>query len=333
MKKYLGICKLTAEELMKRLATMLLRLGYQPTQAEEYLYAPGEIPILLVAHVDTAHYKPPEEVFYDPVAGVAWSPDGLGADDRAGVAGILELLRRGYRPHVLFCDGEESGGTGASAAAKELAPPDVRYLVELDRRNGKDAVFYNCDNKEFKEYIENFGFVETFGTFSDISILTPAWRIAGVNLSIGYYNQHMATEFIRCKEWEHILGKVEAMLKNPPRRTFVYKAKVSSIAGSSKGISYWRRDEWDEFFVEEGDDYQWSFRKYKLGKVGVFPSITSYTLSKVLGGEASDWCMWLERHGDKIEEVMEEAGWALVLKLLEGDPVPGATTKVEVESL
>ena len=35
------------------------------------------------------------------------SPDGLGADDRAGVFMIMNIVKAGFRPHVIFTTDEE----------------------------------------------------------------------------------------------------------------------------------------------------------------------------------------------------------------------------------
>lgn len=42
--------------------------------------------------------------------------------------------------------------------------------------------------------INSYGFNTELGTFSDISIIAPAWGIAAVNLSIGYYDGHSLAE-------------------------------------------------------------------------------------------------------------------------------------------
>ena len=48
---------------------------------KEFIYAVGDIPIALVAHMDTVFKTPPEDIYYDKEKNVMWSPDGLGADD------------------------------------------------------------------------------------------------------------------------------------------------------------------------------------------------------------------------------------------------------------
>lgn len=201
---------------------ILLRHGYAPQRGELFVYAPGEIPLLLVAHTDTVHRAPPAALYLDSVQEVLWSPNGLGADDRAGVYGVASLLEKGYRPHVLFTDEEETGGAGAREAAQSLCAPPVRLMVQLDRRGATDAVYYSCDNPSLRRWVKRRGFQTAQGSFTDISTLMPAWGIAGVNLSTGYYREHTTSEHLKLAELRATLDKVETMLRRPPRQVFDY---------------------------------------------------------------------------------------------------------------
>ena len=182
---------------------------------KEYIVAEGSIPICLVAHLDTVNENPPEEIFYDQEQRVMWSPDLLGADDRAGVYAIIRILSDGYRPHIIFTTDEEKGCAGASTlVTQEPNCPleKIKAIFQLDRRGSEDCVFYDCDNPDFVKYIESFGFVEASGTFSDISIIAPEWEVAAVNLSVGYYNEHTNHEYLRLDELETTIERVEQML-------------------------------------------------------------------------------------------------------------------------
>ena len=182
---------------------------------KEYIVAEGSIPICLVAHLDTVNENPPEEIFYDQEQRVMWSPDLLGADDRAGVYAIICILSDGYRPHIIFTTDEEKGCAGASTlVTQESNCPleKIKAILQLDRRGSEDCVFYDCDNSDFVKYIESFGFVEAHGTFSDISIIAPEWEVAAVNLSVGYYNEHTNHEYLRLDELETTIERVEQML-------------------------------------------------------------------------------------------------------------------------
>ena len=182
---------------------------------KEYIVAEGSIPICLAAHLDTVNENPPEEIFYDQEQRVMWSPDLLGADDRAGVYAIIRILSDGYRPHIMFTTDEEKCCAGASTlVTQEPNCPleKIKAIFQLDRRGSEDCVFYDCDNPDFVKYIESFGFIEAHGTFSDISIIAPEWEVAAVNLSVGYYNEHTNHEYLRLDELETTIERVEQML-------------------------------------------------------------------------------------------------------------------------
>ena len=183
------VLRLSQPELKKVLREELSEMGFVPISRKGFIYAPREIPVLLVAHLDTVHPEPPEIICYSKDGRYMMSPQGIGGDDRAGVYMILQILRQA-KCHVLFCEDEECGGRGASAFTKSGILPDVNYIVELDRKGENDAVYYGCDNRAFREYVAEFGFREAFGSFSDISILAPYLKTAVVNLSTDYYNAH-----------------------------------------------------------------------------------------------------------------------------------------------
>jgi hypothetical protein len=146
-----------------------------------------------------------------------WSPQGLGADDRAGVAIILDLIADGFKPHLIFTTKEEKGGTGAQALIRKhhTCPfHNLKYLIELDRHGKDDCVFYDCENPEFVEYVQTFGFSLNIGTFTDISIICPVWKIAGVNLSVGYEDEHSKGEHLFVRHFYNTIEKVKKMLED-----------------------------------------------------------------------------------------------------------------------
>lgn len=268
-KQLINIMKKPEDKLLHYLDKLLNSCGYttmsmlpvqpKPTKSKKkkkgktetyygdgFVYAKGDIPIMLIAHVDTVHKSAPEYIFFDETKQVMWSPNGLGADDRAGVFAIVHLLELGYRPHILFTDGEESGGSGAESFIDTVLRLSddtllndllsLKYMVELDRQGRTDAVFYSESNSTFISFVCDYGFKEQYGSFTDISILCPEFEVSGVNLSIGYLNQHSATEFL-CLSWLfETVAKVETMLKDVPDEGFVYTPEYSYW---SKSYRYW----------------------------------------------------------------------------------------------
>ena len=230
--------------LKDSLSRFLTKRYKKVVNTNEYIYAQGNIPVALVAHMDTVFKFPPEpdEIFYDRQKGVIWSCAGLGADDRAGVFAILRIIQKGYYPTIIFTTDEEVGGKGADAFVKAFpeAPTEIKYVIQLDRRGAKDCVFYHCDNANFVDYVESFGFEENWGSFSDISIICPRWKIAGVNLSVGYEDEHNYIERLYVRHLWATINKVVEMLKvAKDAPTFIY-VEASYYARNS----LWNFDNW-----------------------------------------------------------------------------------------
>lgn len=180
---------------------------------DDFVVAIGNIPVALVAHCDTVFHFPPERFFYDKEQNIFWAKQGLGADDRAGVFAILKIIQAGYRPHIILTTDEEIGCRGALKLAEYECPfKDLRYIIELDRQGEKDCVFYRCYNPKFIEYIETFDFITAPGSFTDIVTLCPIWGIAGVNLSIGYEDEHSESETLNIDWMYNTIDKVKIML-------------------------------------------------------------------------------------------------------------------------
>lgn len=213
MDKLINLLKLTELELKNTLYNELLGFGMFPIYKDGYIYSKGDIPILLVAHMDTILSKPPANLEYDEKEDkISLLNSSIGGDDRCGVYAILKILEHGYRPHVLFTEEEEKGGIGAKKVIETLEKPDVKYLLEFDRRGFNDCVFYDCGNEDFISYIESFGFEKNYGTFSDISVLAPHWDKAAVNISCGYYYEHTKKEYIIFNELIKNIYRVEEII-------------------------------------------------------------------------------------------------------------------------
>ena len=178
------ILKHTQEELLVFLEHFLSINKFPQTVTKDYIYAQGDIPVMLIAHLDTVHKAPPTEIYYSKDLTTLISPTGIGGDDRAGVFIIMELILKGFRPHILFTCDEEIGGLGAQNFVEDFRDNklELKYILEFDRKGFDDCVFYDCDNKDFIKYITSFGFTEQYGTFSDISIIAPPLSVAAVNL-------------------------------------------------------------------------------------------------------------------------------------------------------
>ena len=226
------LCGLTRGQLQLMLIKYLKSKGYQDiVSTNMYLIAEGELPVCLLAHMDTVFPVPPRTFYYDSVQTTLWSPDGLGADDRAGIYTIISLIERGYKPSLIFTDLEENGGIGADSLVKrfpECPFAECKALIQLDRQGEDDAVFYECDNVAFEDLIESYDFYFAYDTFTDISIIAPTWGVAAVNLSVGYEREHSCTETLNMAWCHKTIDKVEKMLiecGNWPSYAYIPSAK------------------------------------------------------------------------------------------------------------
>jgi hypothetical protein len=180
------------------------------------LFIPGtrDDRVLLVAHVDTYWGKDQEKVSIDLNDGFLASGKkffrcengvrtnhmlgmGIGADDRAGVAILWHLRNLGHS--ILLTGMEERGCVGSSfIMLREDASKLMQkhnFAVQFDRRNINDLVFYNVGTGKFINYCEEMtGYKWAQGTFSDIGVLCK--KICGVNMSVGYFNEHSPYEIL-----------------------------------------------------------------------------------------------------------------------------------------
>lgn len=222
-----NICVCTQKELKTSLAFALTSYGYKIVVEDGFIYAKGDVPILLTAHLDTVHKVQVKRwrVINKKGRHIVKAKDGIGGDDRCGVYMILKVIESGYRPSILFCEDEEIGGIGSNKFCGTKYIDDLKemkYLIELDRANGNDAVYYDCDNKDFIKFIDDtIGYKEAFGTFSDISHLAPDCGVAAVNLSCGYYNAHTTSEYVVFEEMERTIEAVKKLL-NTESEKFEY---------------------------------------------------------------------------------------------------------------
>ena len=232
------LCRMPTPILKRYLVKFLQSKRYHLEVTNDYIIAEGKIPVCLVAHMDTVFkenkYFQNKQFFYDQEKKILWSPAGAGFDDRAGVYAIIQIINAGFRPSIIFTDKEEVGGIGAFNLISDFpaCPFDkCGFLIELDRANRKDMVFYDCNNLDFIYFIESFGFKEEFGTFSDISHIAPQWDIAAVNLSIGYEDEHSFCERLHCNWCDETIEKVAKIL-NKCRKYKVHKFDFVPFVGA-----------------------------------------------------------------------------------------------------
>ena len=247
-KEFIHILKKTQPELKKYVAKELKKHYKDITIEDGFVFAQGTFPVLLVAHLDTVHETTPKIIMVASHKNVISSPEGIGGDDRCGVYMILEVIKK-YNCSVLFCEDEEIGGKGADKFTKSKIAQglDFNYIIEFDRKGNNDAVFYDCDNAEFEQFITEKFYKTQYGTFSDISIIAPYLGVAAVNLSCGYYNAHTKSEYIVISEMEaSIKATCDILASTTDENKYIY------IEAMSMRDNYFE-DIWGEY--DYGDKY------------------------------------------------------------------------------
>lgn len=213
-KEFEKICKMSQASLKNHVRQRLQKTHGTILNRDGYVYAQGKFPVLLVAHLDTVHEKLPNMFMYSKKSNRVSSPNGIGGDDRCGVYMIFKILEK-FNCSVLFCEDEEVGCVGSSKFAdSELARNlEFNYIIEFDRANANDAVFYSCANDEFEDFITKEFYKTAYGSYSDICEIAPALGCAAVNLSCGYYAAHTKNEYVILSEMERSIKEACKILE------------------------------------------------------------------------------------------------------------------------
>lgn len=257
------LVKMTQPEL-KTFLTLQLKSKYDDVESKDgYVFAKGTYPVLLVAHMDTVHLETPKQFKYKKNGDVISSPQGLGGDDRCGVYMILKIIKE-IKCSVLFVEDEEVGSVGAKKFVKSFKGKNelkLNYIIEFDRRNANDAVYYDLDNKEFEDFVtESSGghFETAFGSFSDICVLAPFFRVAAVNLSCGYYKEHTLETYTVYSEMEKNIAKAKEIIKTKVDEPFEWKEVqrtdlygLSNLKGFYEDDYYYDVDEYVVRFIDK----------------------------------------------------------------------------------
>lgn len=172
--------------------------------------------VLLSAHMDTVKGVLADRKLIITEDGIIMSNKGaLGADDRAGIAIILTVLRNLNKLNfngtikVAFSREEEIGCVGASKIDPNWYK-DVDLAIVVDRRGNRDIVVGCCGMAFCSDSVGYF--MEDVAKLVDM----PDWKcveggisdaivfaehgINSINLSAGYMNEHTANEYVSLKD-------------------------------------------------------------------------------------------------------------------------------------
>jgi len=179
------------------------------------LAATEKIPVL-IAHTDLhPSLKHPTKDNLEYENGKFTSPTGLGADDRAGIFAITQLLSHvSYMPFaVLFPDEEEVGlmGTRAFTRSKDFTEIDkhASIYISIDRRRNTDGTAslatYGSNNDKLNKQVSKLLDRDIIrGSSTDCKAMSTASisKVPCFNLSCGYDNEHTKDEVLYFSELE-----------------------------------------------------------------------------------------------------------------------------------
>ena len=253
------ICGMTQRELKRFLKKELKNRKRTVVNGDGFLFSEGDVPLLLVAHMDTVHKETPKEIIYSK--GTVSSPQGIGGDDRCGIYMILQIIRE-INANVLFVEDEEIGGVGSGKFIKTETCKNLKgrieFIIELDRKGSNDAVYYDCSNVEFEEFVEKEFWKYGYGSFTDICNLCPEIEVAGVNLSCGYYNAHHLDEYVVLREMEDAIKEVKKLILRRENKTYEY---VECESYSSYSGLFGRLGSYGDYGRYDYCDYGYGYKK------------------------------------------------------------------------
>lgn len=261
-KKFEKICRKNKKELKSSLFAWLRQYYDDAIDGDGYLYAKGTDPVLLTAHMDTVHHEQIKTVTWkiQNDKHVVSSPQGIGGDDRCGIYMIKNIIQTTeLRPSILFCEDEEIGGVGSEKFCKTKYVDDLKemlFLIELDRAHDKDLVFYSDTNYDFQDFCEEAtGYKTAYGTFSDISNLSPACGVSSVNISCGYYNAHQLIEYVVFEEMENSIQTTIELIKKGLERGEAFKYEERQYYNGYNGIGTHSKYYYDDGYNESYYDW------------------------------------------------------------------------------
>lgn len=279
-------------DLKKYCKRILAGFGYKVKSTKGYLYAEGEIPVMLIAHMDTVHKDIPNQIIYKD--NFITSPQGIGGDDRCGVYSVLEIVKE-LKCHVLFAEDEEIGCVGSKLfAGSDLAEKlrgKIKYCIELDRRGTNDAVFYECDNSDFVKFIESTGyFKENWGTLSDICYVAPALDCSAVNLSIGYQSEHTKSEYIDLKVMKKNIAETKKIIQKECERFEWIEMSYIGRYGL-RGDFFSEEDYWDYIAYNSSYGNQNTMQEWEIywENYQMFEIYHAYSMEEALGMFMQDY--------------------------------------------
>jgi hypothetical protein len=157
----------------------------------------------------------------------------MGADDRAGVCAILQLIPHLPDCTIVFTVDEEMGCKGSGALdIAELGSPNI--MLSFDRRGCSDAIYHtngvDCASEACKAWLlpvyKAYGYSYASGTSTDIGELKKSGVICSAfNLSIGYKREHTRNEALNVTDYSRAMSLGLSVITAMRDKDFPYIVK------------------------------------------------------------------------------------------------------------
>jgi putative aminopeptidase FrvX len=250
--------------------------------------------VLLSAHMDTVRGVLKDRKIIENNGIITSSEGALGADDRAGIAIILQVLRSlettsfNGTLKIAFSREEEIGCVGSSHIDTKWYS-DVDLAIVVDRRGNRDVVVgtygqpfaSNAVGKFFEEVsaMQDMNWQACEGGISD-AVTFSEGGVNSVNLSAGYENEHTAKEYVVFADMcdtVRLIVQAFAVINNfyhtfgevPQENDWVGKAysyqSKDFTKYQSKGTTGYFEDTFDDYIYAEEFDANGDVYLYEIG--------------------------------------------------------------------
>lgn len=209
--KFLELTKKTYPLGTEKDVYPLVSLDFIKDPFDNLYWIIGDSDTLFCAHLDTVGVSTDVE---HVIEGDIIKTNGktiLGADDKAGVVIMLEMIERGVPGFYLFTVGEEKGCVGSAKLSQKLEKkPDIKFknikkIVAFDRSGYRSVITHQGDGQrccsdafadalcdEFNRF--GFNFVkDPTGAYCDSAEFADIIPEC-TNISVGYFDQHSNNE-------------------------------------------------------------------------------------------------------------------------------------------
>lgn len=282
---------------LEQLTDRVFQDNYGNLLAEKVVGDGNGATIILSAHMDTvSNIQKGRQVIFDEATQTFRSTKGvLGADDRAGIAIILAVLRNiektsfNGKIKVCFSREEEMGCVGAEYIPLDFYK-DANLAIVVDRRGSRDIVtgcgeMYGFCSPEVGQFFEDCSALLDMdwkavpGGLSDAYVFS-ANGINSVNLSAGYNNEHTEKEYVNivhCRDTINLILQAFSVI-NTQYHKFGAVPESRGKWGSYR-YSYSARgyDEYDYYHLQ--DEYYYNGEVTFYDDFDSFGNVTGSTIS------------------------------------------------------